>query len=726
MDDKTTQTDLDPLYDSPEKLRVKQAQLRLGAAGESGVPIPKPEAEKQRRTHFEGSYQNSLFSSAGSLGRPAWSDSMGGRAVIRLISRGIVGAAFFTLAARHARVQLADYNPQKIDRSKPLQWIAKTFDVTFGKAISGTTRGVSRLAGLSEAQVERNAWNAVNFRTKIYTHSKDGLLGAAGSPKNGRSLGAEMTAISFDFAMMSIGDAMTRNFIQMLDPNIKKTWWLNDQGEIAGVGDNRHFSASKWIQSTGRAAWRILSKNQGEDWAVSLPYVYQMRLQRHVMTRLMEHDLKGSKLFFDNALNGAAYKVNNAGQIIGDYNLAGAADLHARFVGYNVYTLMFREGYDTVANKLKQWKESGYQVTPHLPAHPLQSLGHGLNNTVRYVIKSTIKANMYMNPAVIPFWLMRVPSSKWRGSLINAEIGKGENAIASHISFDERVARRSAEMNVPEAEMRKRMVVDKDGATILNYNTNRDKITPYEIGKPQPDHMWFGNQKVTNPMKGLNTPYDSNAYAHYEPGVSSSFSKALNPIGKFSYWLGGKATRLAEALPESGLKRLIGMNEANPLLHDAAGRERFMRTMVDASLAYTPYFYTKTELGLRVDDTPSTGGRGKMDTAIYGLMDNLAALKFRSAGRSIKEMWHLSTHVNHDPILREGEVIKDEPVKKMSDMPQTTIQAEGRIHQVPVELSREEKAALPKAQEQDRQWSQMITQNGLSDKLIAPTTHTRH
>lgn len=732
MNDDSTHNEPDPLNYSAEELRVKHAQERLSAETPGELPLPgaAPISVKKTPHHFEGSYQSSLFASAGSLGRPAWSDSMSGRAAIRMISRGITGALFFTIGARYARMQLADYNPEQINKAKPLHWVAKTFDVAFGKPIAEMTRGISRLNGATLEKAELNAWNSVNFRTKLYFHGKDGLI-KNGLAQNSRSLGAEMSSISFDFAMMSIGDAMTRNFIQMLDPNLKKTWWLNDQGKIAGAGEKRHFSMTKWVQSTGKAAWRIFSKSQGEDWAVALPYVYQMRMQRALFSKFLKEEVKGSKIFFDNSWNGAAYKVNAEGKIVGDYNLIGAMDLHARFVGYNVYTLMFREGYDMLSHKFKQWKADGFAVHPHLPQHPVHAFAKGSKDLVRYVIKSTIKGNMYMNPAVIPFWLVRVPSSKWRGGLVNIEAEKAENALASTISYDERVRRRAELAGISEAEMAERMVVTKaDGTRIVNYNTAKDRIEPHQPGAAPRQEMYLHNKKVENPIASLKNPYDSKQYEHFEGGVSKGFSKALNPIGRFTYWLGGKATQAVEALPKGNwFKEYAGMNEGNPMgPSDAASRERFMRTFVDASLAYTPYFYAKTEFGLRVDDTPSNGSRGRMDTAIYGLMDNLAAFKFRSAGKSLKHMWYLSTHVNKDPIMREGGVIKDDTATvapaTAAATPRTTIQTQGRKYNAPVELSREENTHTELADDADtnHRWAQILRERERAGKFTAPTS----
>lgn len=742
LTDKSIHPDIDPLHDSAESARAKRAEMRVGGAVSDAVDTPENKAHKK---HVDSAYGNFLFSSAGSLSRPAWSDSMGGRAVIRLVSRGIFGATFFAIAGRMSRAQLQDYDPHTFQwkGSNPLEKIAKTFDVVFGKPIAEMSRGVARLGGKGKEEAAHVAWNAVNFRTKGYYHTQPGKL-LNGGPANSRSLGHEMVSISFDFAMMSVGDAMIRNFVQMIDPNIKKTWMVNDQGAIAEEGEKAHFSFQKWAQSTGKAAWRVFSKNQGEDWVVALPYVYQMRAQRAFFSRAFGKELKGVKVVFDNGWNGAAWKVDNqTGKIVGDYQMAGAMDLHARFVGYNVYTLIFREGYDTVTHAFKDWKEKGYPLNLHMPEHidPLESA----RKAARYVIKSTIKANMYMNPAVIPFWLMRTPQTKWRGGLINAEAGEGIGALASKISFDDRV--QAVFHNQSEVSsikgMADRMVMTHtlpgDAAKttkIINYNSATDRIWPGgPNGQVQPEKMWFGNTQVDNPLAKLDGPFDKRQYDDYKSGISTTVSKALNPLGNFSYNTGTKATKLVDhILPKEGKLRNFFSMEEGPIRKgirpnsSKQGLETFVRNMTDASLAYTPYFFAKTEFGLRVDDRNSDGSLGKMDKAIYKLMDNVWSLDLKQAGSSLKQMWHLGTTINRDPISREGGLSEAEKLaQKHATTPRTEVIAKGSIREKPAEHAPTEDVAKQTDEPQNgRKWAEVVAGRNLAAQYVEAPAHTRH
>lgn len=676
---------------------------------QSEITPPKDGAQDKTRKHFDGSYQSHLFGGAGTYDKPAWSDSTGGRAAIQIISRGLVGAAMFTIGGRISRQHLATYNEHEFSfaeaNEKPLQYIAKGFDVVFGKPIAAMARTFTSTKGLNAAEAlakkEAVAWNAVHFRPKAYYHVEPGKLSPVGGAMNGRSLGAEMVSVSFDFAMMSTGAATTRNLIQMIDPHIRKTWMVNDNGEMAKRGEASHFDLSKFLKSQRQTAWRVISKNQGEDWAVALPYVYQMRMQRKMLGKMFKKDYPGVKIGLDNQMNGAVFKVNNAGQIVGDHHIPGALDLHLRFVGYNVYTLMFREGYDKLYNSFKEWKENGYALKPHWPQHLDPILG--VKNSVRYVAKSFIKANLYMNPAVVPFWLMRVPQSKWRGALIGTDIVRGENAIAH--SLDSIAGQTGKNLSEIENLMVK---PTKAGKEVFNFNAMSNRVVP---GKDVPEMMRLGSQILPNPTAHVNV-YSKELYKHYTPGAEKTFSQMLNPIGKASYTLGGLATQLSEHFP-NWLKKPLESVEGSKGKFSAAARENFMRNYVDAATAYVPYFFAKSELGLRVDDRPGTGEAGKMDKAIYKLIDNVCALNPSKTGAAVKEIWRLSTTRDHIS-MRETS----------PGQPSTVVQAHGRhTERAPLTGTPVRAENTPPA---DKRWAETVMGKKLDAQYLTSNTQTRH
>lgn len=630
----------------------------------------------------DSSYQTYLFGSSGSDERPAWSDSMKGRAAIRILSRGIVGAAFFTIGGRMAQHQLRNYNKDaeltwNIVKENPLQLVAKGFDVTFGKLISSSVELFAKAAGRADAAAI--AEKAVTFRTT--RHFKNSNLAW------GRSYGAEVVGITFDFAMASIGDALTRNVVQMIDPNIRKSWHINDKGEVAAVGEKYHTDwgkLGKHILSTG---WRVLSKNQGEDWAAAIPYVYQMKFQRQFLSSVFNKRFDGHKIAFDHGWNGGAYKVNQAGQVVGDYQLAGAIDLHARFVGYNWYTLMYREAYDSVGNAFKKWKEDGFAIHPHWPENknPLVAAVDAVGASVRYVTKSFIKANMYMNPAVVPFWLMRVPQSKWRAGTVHVD----GHSPAEVTGFD-----KAPQPNFYDP---------------VHYQT-------------------FKNETRLDKAEKI-------------------FSRALNPIGWVSHSLGTQAAKASDKMVAKGwwpnsprFNRILEDNNGNL----AAGRREFMREYVDASLSYTPYMWAKAETALRVDDTKGDGKPGLMDMSIYRFIDDVTSFNFKEVPADLKKMWKLGTNFEREIKVREGDDSAQQ-IATITSKPKPTVQAETLSRHAPVSVARNGAVAndgrwvesvgqvqkvgtaeKPASNDEDSRWSKKVANGDYHVSQNHPGNHTRH
>lgn len=685
---------------APEQAGADAASATAPQRDGDGTATPRAQTQKRGYSTPDSSYQNYLFGNAGSDDQPAWSDSTKGRAVIRLFSRGIMGALFFTIGGRMARSQMDGYHEAhwKWDSSKPLQAIAKGIDFTLGRGIKYSIRG---LAGLKHgaAQAETIAKDAVTFRQKRGFDYVD-HLGKVQS-EVGRSYGSEAVSFTFDFAMASIGDALTRNVIQAIDPNIRKKWLVNDAGDPASRGEKKHFVFGEAMKSMAKSSWRILSKNQGEDWAAAIPYAFQMKFQRQFLSNVLNKRFDGHKLVFDHGINGGAYKVNAQGQIVGDYQLVGALDLHARFVGYNWYTLMFREGYDAIGNAFNRWKADGFALhAPHLSKDfnpittPIDTAAHAL----RYVTKSFIKANLYMNPAVVPFWVMRVSQSKWKGGHFVQE-GNPQAGISA----------------------------------TLGAKTN--------IGAPG----------------GLD-PYATANYAHYPTATGADrfekgFSQSINWLGRQQYRAGVGVGNVANKLADKGMfprsrwfDNLLtfdvrGRNEPMSAAHLRQGRSNFMHEYMDASFSYTPYMYAKAEFGLRVDDTKGDGSLGKMDKAIYQFMDDAAGFRFGKLGKDVKHIWKLGSNFEREPKAREGGIDAEVEGKvKATAAPATTIHAAGLQRAEPITFLRSVKAAnapeyhAPAAHAaandaeygDDKSWVQSVVGHDVNPARIHSAGATRH
>lgn len=655
--------------------------VQTGRSGD-GTTISRDMGASNSRRAPDSSYQNYLFGGAGSEEHPAWSDSAKGRFAIRLLSRGIVGAAFFTVGGRMAQNQLKGYNQatwkwKNINSTNWLQAVAKGFDITLGRAIEGAVRGIASLKYTSD-EARRIGKEAVTFRNSR-------VFEGSGFDK-GRSYGSDVVHFTFDFAMASIGDALTRNIVQAFDPNIKQTWKVNDKGELASKGEHWHFVPSEFLKWSGKTAWRILSKNQGEDWAAAIPYAFQMKFQRQFLSNIFGKRWSGHDVVFDHGWNGGAYKVSN-GKIVGDYQLVGAIDLHARFVGYNWYTLMFREGYDAIGNAWRKWKENGFVIQPHWPEHlnPITSTMDGVGRTMRYVTKSFIKANLYMNPAVIPFWMFRVPQSKWRGEHF---IENGKLGVIS--------------------------------------------------GAP-------GGYNAMNGQK----PYEGSIFgskAHYEhiptrtnfDKFEEGFSRFLHPLGKLSNWAGIKMGAVGNKVAGTGLLP----KSVNTLLGD----QKFMHNFVDASFSYTPYMWAKAETALRVDDNKGDGKLGQMDKAIYRLMDNGASLNLKGIKKSLGEIWTLGTNFERNVVSREGDnatQVASNSKPASAPVPGTTVHVDSVVHANNVQATNDGRygrraSDRPPAEQQpaandpnyqpqnDRQWAQMVAGSDIHPSRIHSASQTRH
>jgi hypothetical protein len=457
--------------------------------------------------------------------------------------------------------------------------------------------------------------------------------------------------------------------VQAIDPNVKKTWLVNDEGKPAAKGETKHFKPGEFLKWTGQTAWRIVSKNQGEDWAAAIPYAFQMKFQRQFLSNVMSKRWDGHKLVFDQGWNGGAYKVNQQGKIVGDYQLVGALDLHARFTGYNWYTLMFREGYDSLGNAINRWKkgEGFFQNDPEKEdKNPIMAAVDNVLDAGRYVTKSFIKANLYMNPAVIPFWAIRVPQSKWRP----------ENHVAQGIG----------------------------GAAIAGAN----RENPYEGGM-------FGGKQYDH--YATNTTFDK---------VEKGFSRVLHPIGKFSNYIGNKAASASDRWESKGwwpgqssmLGRVVGQGES---------RREFMHQYTDAMLSYTPYIIAKAEFGLRVDDSKGDGKLGQMDKAIYSLMDNASSFKLRKTWESMKLIHKLGTNFEREVKAREGGDPTAQEIAKTPEehsIPKTTVDAKGLMRQ-PHSILRGEAANDPEMST-DKRWAQMVMGGDYNAARVHSGSPTRH
>ncbi len=640
------------------------------------------------------SYSSYLFGRAGESDKPLWSDTTKGRATIRLVSRGIVGAFAMTAVDRISRAQLQNYRPEDI--SSWTQWgqanlsqkIAKGYDTVFGKPIQWFVHGIAP-GGANSSLKKMYAENAVTFRPKNYFHTNPGYM-------PGHSLGAEIVQVTASFAAGSLGDAGTRNIIQSLDPNNGKTYMLNDKGEIAKPGEKKHFDFDRWAKSTLRTTWRVLSKNMGEDWAVALPYVYQMRWQRNL---LAAHHFPDSKLTFDKGYNGGSTHIDRTGKIMGDFQLPGAIDLHARFVGYNWLTLMYRETYDAVGRQMQKWQEHGFSIKPHLPTNPIASTVDTVGYGARYVAKSFIKANLYMNPAVVPFWVMRVSQSKWRAAPIVQNQDEKLNGLLLTSENGQKVVRQDKFGNW-------RHMYDAAETSLAQTSNVADCIVD-------------GHSMMKTPELLKNSgPYSMKmagelCKAHLGKGL---FSTLLMPFGWASYKIGGAAESLGNYLPQGG--RIGNLLDTGAGTGGRTARQTFMHEFSDNALSYTPYMIAKAETALRVDERPADGGLGAMDKAIYKFIDSTVRFDFKRSGEALRDIKSNALDMGREVKMREGgevPIAAPTPILTPDDKPTRVVHAKSVARDPGTrERASDKDGDAPQA---DKNWAESVTGQALDGRF---------
>lgn len=486
-----------------------------------------------------------------------------GRLAIRSFSRGVLGALCFAGGGRYAGAKMASYHPERAPENW-LQHAARFFDVAAGRPIEAA---VNALGG--------DGRKAVTFRpTNTYYGGQ-----------SGRTLGHDAVMVTFDFAAMSVGDALGRDIASLADPAAYHAWKRED-GSI---------DPSQAVKTLATNAFRYLTYNQGEDWAVALPYVYYLRWQRGVINKFSP----GFAYDSDRGLNGGSFKVDHHGRVVGNYQMEGLLDLQGRFTAYNIGTLMFREAYTSVADKYLNWQKDGFAL-PTLHADDLtpaalakKAVDH-VKDTGAWAARDAIKGTLYMTPSVPFFWLTRSPQTKYRGLYIHPEQG-------------------------PIGFMRNTQPVKMDLLHVneLTRPDNKQRSEPARFTEQTPLFFSKFNESSgwsTQPLLPPATRPRTDPYA-----------QTFGPVDAVLNSFGAVNNRLRKAA-HGPVKWLSGADDPLRL-------KLFSDTYVNASLAYTPYFWSKTEFANLWDNA-------RMDTAIERALHGVNTLSPAELGAGLNEIGH--------------------------------------------------------------------------------------
>jgi hypothetical protein len=502
-----------------------------------------------------------------------WNATPQGRLAIRTFSRGVMGAAFFAAGGLLARQWMKGYDSSKslTEQENPLQYIAKGIDSVVGGPIRWM---VGAVAG------EQAGIDAVSFRPTKW--------------EGGRSLGNEVVNVTFDFFCASIGDAMGRDIANNLDPNIKQKAWHDEKGK---------FSITATVKNIAKTAWRYLSYNGGEDWAVAIPYVYFMKAQRSVIN----HFSPGFKYDFDRSLNGGAFKMDDENKIKGSYGVEGAIDLQSRFMVYNMGTLMYREAYNHVADKIAG-KPSALYGAPDAD-HGKKGILEKIGDLGKWTARSIIKAGIYMAPAVPFFWITRTAQSKHKAAFVHPEKG-----ILGH---DDGTRKNSVRVHHTNSMISENVYYSDyhDGGwhrTTPNFpNPIPEEFAPYSHGKKLVD-------KTFDAIGGVNKQVVD--YVIKREGIAERIDSATSPYGG------------------TYVKQKLGIDQLREVAPD----------FINAAVAYTPYMYAKAEFANLWDD-------GKTDTAIERLINGATSFNWGEFKAGAGEVWRAVTKQKLADPQREAE-----------------------------------------------------------------------
>jgi hypothetical protein len=333
-----------------------------------------------------------------------WTDTPNGRYAIEFISRFVGGMFYSWMDNSRQLKELDTYDPHRNPANANSGWIVKLASLT-DKVLNPPLRKI-----FTATKGEKAADELLRFRE--ITHNFD-------EPKKGHSLGTELVKVTVPFASMSVGTGLARNILLgVLNPT-----------ERAGWLENGKFSLSHIAKRTLSKAWEIVSYNAGEDFAVALPYVYYMRMQRNALDKIYP----GFKTSAHLSDNGGGFHINTEGKVDDNFQWAGFWDMEGRFTVYNVFTQIFRDSYDKVAVDLKKWQKNDFAITPPEfikdPASIPEKMVETAKGTTRYLAISTIRSLLQMLPSVPWFSLFRVPALKNQGLAVNTQAGQGFGAL---------------------------------------------------------------------------------------------------------------------------------------------------------------------------------------------------------------------------------------------------------------------------------------------------------
>ncbi|MFO1241711.1 MAG: hypothetical protein U1E36_00680 [Rickettsiales bacterium] len=673
-------------------------------------------------------------------GETRWTDSIWGRISTRLVSRGVLAAAGMTAG----NILVRSYNPHQPYESmhvahKVANRTIQAFDMTLGKAIK-TVFGPEAVrfrakrdyytseqldyiySKLNPSHVRQFAKPAEELFDKKFLK----VLERDVEKKpwkvweiNGLSFGNEVWNLTVPFASASFADALGRSALAELDPNYKKDYI-----------EDGHVKFGKLASHIGKKISTAFFYNQMEDWFAAPFYVYQMKAQR----RFLGSAFPGAKQHFDQG-NAAGHILDlNTGTLSTHGMLAGAIDLQARFMGYNFYTLLFRDIVSHGKNKYEEWKEKGFH--PSLPDDPLSAGANAVSETGKYLAKSLIKSQLYMLPAVPFFWVFRVPQAL-SGSVILTKKENGPVAMRAYQPFDKGTTEfpKPYTDSLPQSKPYPLFSPDiATSTTISRYASdylatasdpkNLEQITNLGGKGYRPLFVWgeqLNRGQVENWIKPASEGAIFDPYAHGRNAVERAWCK-----------IGSVNASLSKSLHTNVGYKIFGElgNKDGAKIYDR-DRARFLpktirpslptRDFVNNAIAYTPYMIAKDESSRWMDNEV-------MDASIYRTLDGITGLNWKSFSEGSRDIWH---SVFHQPVSEEtykqslqqrGLINSRQDIGRKDKAEQDALRQRAEEHTASHAHDADKPSTVIKTKEQEKEgWAPYeVARSSMTDKTIPP------
>jgi hypothetical protein len=534
-----------------------------------------------------------LHTPVGGGGMPLYK-SLGGRLLSQSVARGLVGAAFFTAGCYALKV----WKPgEKIADQHVLGMLPEALSKGFDWALTQPLQGTISLFKGADAAEEIMRFNKFMAKPHMVEKAMEESAHLLQKDVFGMTYGQEMVNRTFQFASGSIGAAVGRNIVAALDSNYKKSWLKED-----GI-DWKDLAVS-----TGKQTWKIMAYDQMEDWFAAPFYVWQLRAMRGGMDAgLMGNNAaKNSAMWsVQNDGNGAAERLSvkdGAATQEGSFQGVGAVDFQSRFMLYNFYTLLYRDLYNHASHLIGEVQKNGMEAVMKLPEKPVQSLSHGAAETSKYLMKSLIKSQIYMAPAVFAFWPQRVSMSRQHHTMVD---GQSAQLITTHPTH-------AFDVNNPQQPFM------QDG-----------KPLPHVVIAARPSDIKAGNALFSGDAQfEMHQPN----YDPYDPSNKGVLDIALSRLGKLGHgYARVMDNHIAQPAAEA-LSRTMGLDAVKASQEATWLADNFAATQ----LAYTPYMAMKYEVAQHYD-TP------QMDAAAYRFTDGLFGLNAKEAWAGLKDIANVVT-----------------------------------------------------------------------------------